>query len=170
MGRFEVTISQPSGASPSIPAVILSDFGSEGYVPGAIVGAELAGFTQARKGIIQGSGQAELKTWTLGAKLPEFDLQRLNELIRWQNQEFSDQEDGRLVITDEFEYLIPEASPHSATLLSGSQITVRSGVVTGFGIFRCFVAKADGHGQHLGAASDGGLLKQCAIVVTEVPA
>ncbi|MBE9103355.1 hypothetical protein [Vacuolonema iberomarrocanum] len=168
MAVGDVTIAQVLGATPAIPAVVLQYFGDSGYQPGEVSGTELAGFTQSWRGIFEGTGRPEIRTWALGGRLPFLDFVRLNELIRWQNTEIAAERDGRLQITDEISYPTPRPIPHPFTLVPGSQVETRPGYETGYSIHRCFVAKGQGHGLPGGRGNDGSIWWIFALVVTEV--
>ncbi|MEO1208302.1 MAG: hypothetical protein AAFX78_02050 [Cyanobacteria bacterium J06638_20] len=165
----QITISQAPGSSPSIPSVMLESFGENPPVRAEAYRVQLDGLTASRKGIFTGEQGTRIYSWELTCDLGEEDFLRLGELIRWQQIELLAKRDGRLNLTDEFNYLDPEPPPHSATLVSGSEVTFRGGAVeTGYGIYKVFLVPQNGHGLHLGVIN-GQKHKQVILIASEVP-
>lgn len=168
MARWEVTIAQPPGAVDALPPVVLRTFGEDGYKPSIELSKTLAGRTIGGSGNIEGTVTDYIHSWELSVLVFEEEARQLEALIAWQQKLLGQRLDGRLLLTDEFEYTLPVFGTHPKTLLSGSTITVAPGCTTGFPICKVIMALPDQHKQHRGAKDDK-YGKLISVIAVEVP-
>ena len=118
MAEGDITIRIPGG-SPPIPEVVLNCFpkGEDHYeiTPNGL--AEVVGRSAVGTAEINGT----LKKWndtTILAALPEDDALALEAMAIWSSAQYESGSDGHLEMDWELEYIAPEPSPHSRTLVS----------------------------------------------------
>lgn len=87
--------------------------------------------------------------WTLFAYVPILSLQLASILISDQDQEYSDDDDGHILLTDECRYSEAALAPHPQTLVSGSEVTIGA-YEYGFPICKVFIARGDRYGELVG--------------------
>jgi len=89
-------------------------------------------------------------TWQIAALLTSAQSRQFEALVGWQQSQFGSGSDGRLILTEEVEYLPPETTPHSRTVISGTGITESWGQVSGFGTYYVFATLGDTHKTQVG--------------------
>ncbi len=117
MAEGDITIRIP-GVSPPIPEVVINCFpeGEDHYE------VTPNGLTEVVDRSAYGTAQINgaLNDWsglTVLAKIPEDDALRLGAIARWSSREYLANRDGHLELDFELEYVDPEPSPHSRTLI-----------------------------------------------------
>ncbi len=166
MARWQCTLTDPLAQAAPIVIDLLADDG--GYSRSEISKKTFDSFTLNQNALIAGPvGYRYI--WAMAPFFLESDALQLRKLVRLQNRRWDAGQDGYLLWTDEVEYLDPEASPHSKTILLGSQVTDSEGFVYGFGQFKVQVDFPDSSLEHIGAdVATGDPLKRLRFVVTEI--
>ncbi|MGA7934955.1 MAG: hypothetical protein WCA35_15520, partial [Kovacikia sp.] len=143
-----VTIYQPDGASPAIPAVILECFNEAGYSRGEIQQITVGDFTPKGVAALKGRALPDRYTHELSVDMLEPDALRLEALIRWQDGRYGSGSDGYLLLIDEVEYAYPSVAPHPKTLLE--TISTGYGMVYGFPVLKVKIQKGQKPKNHIG--------------------
>lgn len=118
MADGDITIRIPGG-SPPIPEVVINCFpeGEDHYEVTRTGLAEVASFSNVGTPEISGLLN-DRYSLTVLAKIPEDDALRLEAIAHWSSEQYSNGADGHLELDFELEYVGPEPSPHSRTLVS----------------------------------------------------
>lgn len=169
MAQWEVTIAQPAGATPAVSPVVLSAFGEDGYKPSYGLAYKLEGRTVGGSGIIEGVTVPYYHSLELTVDHDQAIARELEKLVAWQQRQFDLNQDGRLLITDEFDYTLVWTTPHPKTLLAGSEVSMGTGFSTGFPVWKGIIELPENHRQHNGVAPDGSYGKKISLLIEEVP-
>lgn len=139
------------GVSPPIPALTIDSFlMGEGYQRSMLNLISVGGYSQYGTPEIQGALTDPRYTWQISAHLTENEALQLDALAKWQDSQYKAKLDGKLQLTDQMEYLPPEASPHSRTLLSALNPSWNAGYEYGYGVFDVAIAIPEQHRTHAG--------------------
>jgi hypothetical protein len=144
MARWQLTLKDPLN---TLPALNLGTFqaGGDGY-DRARFSQSVDRVNKSGRPVVVGPSYEYRYVWTLGLAMPEDDALLLERYLGVQKLR------GYLVLEDEIQFLTPEPSPHSRSLLSGTTKTIADGI-TGLGRFAVWGSlPEDGAPAHAGMA------------------
>ena len=153
MARWQMTLKQSGTPSPNIGTLTLKNWqGGEPPKRSQINHITLGEFSPVNIPTIGGSSYSKVYhfTWPVSVLLSDADARKFDALILWQQNQFAAGNDGRLIMTEEVEYLPPETAPHSRTIVSGTTIVESWSQTTGFGTYYVFITLNDEHKTHVG--------------------
>lgn len=172
LARWQVTIKQPTGATPALPSIALEYFGGEGYSRGELQSLQVGDFSPASVPTLTGQTAVLYRfIWSLTVDLIESELLKLGALIRWQDRTYAAGNDGHLLLEDEVEYLDPEATPHSKNLITPIAWGEAVNHEYGFGRFKVKLQQSEDFRKQQGVLTDGSgtLLKLATLQAIELP-
>jgi hypothetical protein len=166
MSYGQLTLSIP-GASPPVPSLTISMFPDGGYSRSLLGLTQVSDFSAYGTPVLTGP-LSNRYIWSISAVLTEADALQLEALILWSSGQYKARQDGALALVDEVEYLTPEPSPHSRSLISAITPTWSASYEYGYGQFSVQVSLAEDNPRaHKGRASSG-LFKEVQFSIVEV--
>jgi hypothetical protein len=158
MARWQLTLRDPLG---TLAPLDLSVFEGDGGYTRDRYSQKVERHNRAGRPVITGPSYGYRYIWTLGLILSDLDCLRLERFERAQ------QARGGLIFDDEVTYVCPEPSPHSRSLISGSQISV-SDAISGFGSFSVWIYLPENGGSTPWGKAEANMVST-SVVIHEIP-
>ena len=164
------------GASPTtfattpIPAVVL--FRSPADSPLAsrspLGYAEVTGRSKRGTPSVAGPTTAPTYIWAVATMLTLDEALQLEALAGWQDRAYKAKADGALRLIDETEFLGPEPTPHSRTLLTAITPAWASTYRYGYGVFAAKLQLPEDWKQQAGVWASGAEARRCTFSLVEL--
>ncbi|MBE7384362.1 MAG: hypothetical protein F6J95_023485 [Leptolyngbya sp. SIO1E4] len=176
MAEGDLTIGIPGGgasdfAATPVPALTLNLWTRDAGAPmrSELGYAELLGRSNRGTPQISGPAYGITFSWPVAAMLTLDEALQLGALAKWQDSQYKAQNNGALRLVDEIEYLDPEPSPHSRSLLAALNPSWNAGYEYGYGVFTVKLQLPQDWKQNIGRWTDSGELARLAtFAITEV--
>jgi len=175
MSIGELNLGIPGGSASNFattpyPSITINRWTSDGRAPSrqrlnyaALAGRSIAGTSQ-----IVGPIHLTRFQWSVFTVLTLAEMRLLVNLADWQDDQYKDQNDGKLRLIDEIQYLSNiERSQNGRTLLAELDETYDSSVKYGFGVFNVKLQLSEDFNAELGLLGDD-VAHVCTFQIIEV--